>query len=86
MTDFRIIIVGDLFPVPSNYSRFTNGDLEYLFDEKIRDIFSSASYRICNLEGALTDNPGKCEKTGPSLYAPKSVIKAYKDLSIDSCK
>ena len=81
----RIVIVGDLFPVPSNFKKFTEGDVAYLFGDKIRDLFSSADYKICNLEGALTDRPGKCEKTGPVLSAPVSSIKAYKELGIDCC-
>lgn len=80
-----IIIVGDLFPVPSNFTRFAEGDIDYLFDDRICQLFANADYRICNLEGALTDRPGKCEKTGPALSAPTSTIKAYKELGIDCC-
>lgn len=80
-----IIFVGDLFPVPSNFDRFSSGDVSYLFGDKILALFASADYRICNLEGALTDRPGKCEKTGPVLSAPASTIKAFKDLGIDCC-
>ena len=61
------------------------GDESYLFGDVIVDLFAHADYRICNLEGALTDRPGKCEKTGPSVYAPQSVIKGYLDLGIDCC-
>lgn len=81
----HIIIVGDLFPVPSNFDRFSMGDIDFLFGEKICQLFKNADYRICNLEGALTDRPGKCEKTGPSLYAPPSVINGYLKLGIDCC-
>lgn len=80
-----IIIVGDLFPVPSNFSKFAEGDISYLFGDKICELFAQADYRICNLEGALTDNPGKCEKTGASLHAPTATIQAYKALGIDCC-
>lgn len=81
----RIIIVGDLFPVPTNYEQFSRGNVEYLFGEKIIKLFKGADYRICNLEGALTDKPGLCEKTGPVLYAPTSTIAAYQKLGIDCC-
>ena len=81
----RVIIVGDLFPVTSNYDKFSAGDIHYLFGEKICQLFSDADYRICNLEGALTDHPGVCEKTGPVLYAPESTVKAFKELGIDCC-
>lgn len=81
----RIIIVGDLFPVPSNFSKFSEGDISYLFGDKICELFAQADYRICNLEGALTDNPGRCEKTGAALFAPTNVINAYKELGVDCC-
>jgi len=80
-----IVIVGDLFPVPSNYSKFAEGDVSYLFGDKILGLFASADYRICNLEGALTDRPGKCEKTGPVVSAPVATIKAYQEFGIDCC-
>ena len=54
----KILIVGDLFPVPSNFDRFSAGDTDSLYGEKICSLFQSADYRICNLEGALTDRPG----------------------------
>lgn len=81
----HIIIVGDLFPVPSNFNKFSEGNMSYLFGDEILRLFDSADFRICNLEGALTDLPGECEKTGPALYAPKSTIQAYKSLGIDCC-
>lgn len=84
-SQYSIIIVGDLFPVPSNFSKFSEGDTYYLFGDKILELFVSADYKICNLEGALSDRPGKCEKTGPALSAPVSTIKAYKELGIDCC-
>lgn len=80
-----ILIVGDFFPVPSNFIRFQEADVSYLVGERINDLFHKATYRVCNLEGALTDKPGSCEKTGPSLYAPTSVINAYKKLEINCC-
>ncbi len=85
MNEGRIIVVGDFFPVPSNYSRFINSDLDYLFDGDIKRIFDAADYRICNLEGSLTDRPGLCEKTGPVLFAPTQTINAYKSIGFDCC-
>lgn len=81
----RVVIVGDLFPVTSNSDRFAEGDVGYLFGEEICNIFSMADYRICNLEGALTDNPGKCEKTGPIISAPAATIQTYKQMGINCC-
>lgn len=81
----KIIIVGDLFPVVTNINKFSDGDINYLFGEKICDLFDAADYRICNLEGPLTNRPGKCEKTGLKVYAPTSVVTSYKKLHIDCC-
>lgn len=74
-----------MFPVPSNFEKFTDGDIRYLLGDKISDIFAEADYRICNLEGALTDGNGKCQKTGPVIKAPTSTISAFKELGIDCC-
>ena len=72
----RIIIVGDLFPTEQNFSYFSNGDVESLFGKKIVNLFAKSDYRICNLEGALSDNPGKCRRTGPVKVAATSAIEA----------
>lgn len=81
----KIVIVGDLFPVKANMNLFTNGRTDILFGEKILNLFSQADLKICNLEGALTDGSDRCEKTGPHFYAPKTCVRAYKDLGIDCC-
>lgn len=83
--NYKLIIVGDLFPVPTNFIRYEKGDLQYLFGEKICKLFEEANYRVCNLEGALTDGDDKCEKTGPVVTAPTKTIKAIKSLGIDCC-
>lgn len=81
----RIVIAGDLFPVPSNFKSFSEGDIDYLFGDRICQLFKDADYRICNLEGALTDAPGKREKTGPIVHAPASTVKGIKKLGINCC-
>lgn len=81
----RIIIVGDLFPTEQNFSYFSNGDVEALFGKEIVNLFAKSDYRTCNLEGALSDNPGKCRKTGPVKVAATSAVEAYKKLGIDCC-
>lgn len=81
----RVIIVGDLFPVPSNFTKYSEGDVEYLFGDRICQLFRDADFRICNLEGALTDTPVKCEKTGPVVFAPTSVVNGIKRIGIDCC-
>lgn len=81
----RIVIVGDLFPVSSNFDLFAKGDIEALFGDRIADIFKKADFRICNVEGALTDCGEKCEKTGPVISAPSSTVRTFCDLGIDLC-
>lgn len=81
----KIIIAGDLFPVPSNFDYFSRGDVDYLFGEEIFNLFKSADYRICNLEGPLSNGNEKGEKTSVSLKAPTSTIKAIKGLGINCC-
>ena len=81
----RILIVGDLFPVSQNISQFCVGDIENLFGKRVCELFFEADYRICNLEGALTDHAERCQKTGPVVTASTSAIEAYKQLGIDCC-
>lgn len=76
----RLIIAGDLFPMPCNYSLFEKGDVQALFGEKLCELFALADYRICNLEGCFTDNNTPIEKAGPNIKAPTSCIKAVKAL------
>ena len=80
-----ILIVGDLFPTEQNVSFFSKGDTDSLFGKEITQLFSSADFTICNLEGALTDHPDKCRKTGPVKVAATSAVEAYKKLGIDLC-
>lgn len=81
----NIIIVGDLFPVPSNFSAFEKGNIERLFGDKICHLFQKADLRICNLEGALTDGNDKCIKTGPIVTAPTSTVQTLCSMGIDCC-
>lgn len=81
----KIIIVGDTFPTYTNVNYFSDGDVKSLFGEKICEMFNDADLTICNLEGALTDNPGRCNKIGAVVVAPTSCIIAYKKLGVDCC-
>lgn len=81
----KVIIVGDLFPVPQNFDCFSTGDISYLYGDKICQLFKDADFRICNLEGALTNSESVGEKTGPVIKAPVSTIKGIKSLGIDCC-
>lgn len=81
----RVVIVGDLFPTEENVTYFSNGDIDALFGDKICQLFREADLTICNLEGALTDYPDKCKKTGPVKVAPTTAVEAYKKLGVDYC-
>ena len=81
----KLLIAGDLFPYKENGSLFREGDINTLFGDKICELFKGADLAVCNLEGALTDYPENCEKTGPAIYAHKEAINTYKALGIDCC-
>ncbi|MBO4827660.1 MAG: CapA family protein [Prevotella sp.] len=81
----KILIVGDLFPVVTNEQYFSDADVERLFGEKICSMFKEADLRICNLEGALTDGKDRCDKTGPVISSPRSVVNTYKAMGIECC-
>ncbi len=81
----NIIIVGDFFPTEQNVSFFSKGDIDSLFGKEITQLFSGADFCVCNLEGALTDHPDKCRKTGPVKVATTSAVEAYKKLGVDYC-
>ena len=76
----RILIVGDLFVSDQYYDND-------LIDKSIQDMFSSADYRIVNLEAPITeDNPkNKILKTGPHLRMSSDTIMPYlHQLKIDA--
>lgn len=81
----RVIIAGDLFPVPANMESFANGDAKTLFGDTLCQMFAEADLTICNMEGALTDCPEYCRKIGPVLTMPTAVIEGYKKLGVDAC-
>ncbi len=79
----KIIIAGDLMPMPCNYELFSSGDAETLFGKKLCGMFASADFRVCNFEGCFTDGDNPIEKTGPVIKAPTSTIKAVRNLGIN---
>ena len=50
----KILIAGDLMPMPCNYDLFAAGDTQALFGKKLCALFASADVRVCNLEGCFT--------------------------------
>ena len=83
MKNTKIILAGDMFPMPCNYALFAAGDTQALFGKKLCDLFASADFRICNLEGCFTDNDTPIEKIGPNIKAPTETVRAVKQLGID---
>lgn len=77
-----VIIAGDIFP-RKNYELFSEGKVNQLFSPEIIDLFRKADFRICNLEGALTNSDTKIPKCGPSIKAPPETILSIKKLGID---
>ena len=83
MKETRIIITGDMLPMPCNYELFRTGDTKALFGERLCELFAQADYRVCNLEGCFTDGDTAIEKIGPNIKAPTDTIHAIKKLGID---
>lgn len=76
------MIAGDLFPSKGNESKFIAGDINAIFDQRIIDLFKSADFSVCNLEGTLTESQRKTQKLGPNIKADPRVLSAYKNLGI----
>src|SRR5690554_6283161 len=75
----RILIAGDLFVSDQYYKN-------NIIDKSIQDLFSSADYRIINLEAPITNDRSKNKiiKTGPHLrMSEQSAISVLKQLNID---
>lgn len=83
MLKTKIIIAGDTLPMPCNYDLFSAGDTKALFGDRLCELFASADYRVCNLEGCFTDSDTPIDKIGPAIHAPTASIKGIKALGID---
>lgn len=80
MSQTKVIIAGDIFPMPQNEELFIQGNLDALVGSEFTELIQSADYAICNLEGILTNCKKKALKSGVKLKAKPEAIKAYKDL------
>lgn len=78
----KIIFAGDTFPVAKNMELFQKGDTEALFGGRVCELFQSADYSVCNLEGCLSDSGEPVEKVGPSVKAPTDTLNALQRLGI----
>lgn len=78
----KLVIVGDLFPTPINEQMFIDGDIDALFGKEFIDLFKSADYSVCNLEGILTETDNPHMKSGVKVKAKTAAINAYRELGI----
>lgn len=76
-----ILIGGDLGPTITNYSHFSNNEMNELIDERLMSLLTTADLRIFNLEVPLTDSRQSIDKDGPSLFAPATTINGIQALS-----
>lgn len=83
MKSTKILIAGDLFPMPCNYELFAAGDTQELFGKSLCELFQAADFRVCNFEGCFTDGETPIEKIGPNIKAPVNTVSAVKKLGID---
>ena len=82
MSELKILFAGDTFPVASNMELFREGKKEEIFGKKVCELFESADYSVCNLEGCLTDTGIPVEKVGPTVKAPTDTLNAISALGI----
>jgi hypothetical protein len=81
MKPITFLIGGDIAPTKSNFSFFSEGNIEDLVDHKLLKLLSEGDYRIFNLEEPLTDIIKPIQKDGPNLIAPASAINGIKLLN-----
>ena len=77
-----LLIGGDLSPTLSNYSAFSDGNINSIVDDKLLAVLRAADFRIFNLEVPLTDIWKPIRKDGPNIIAPVLNIKGIKLLDI----
>jgi len=77
----NIIIAGDLFPTPSNYEYFKNGEIVALMGQELCDEWMEADFRIFNLETALTNTDTPIQKRGAAFSAPLYTMNGIKALN-----
>jgi len=78
----QLLICGDMIPTESNEQAMIDGNLEDLFGDTL-DLFRTADFRFCNMEGALTERGTAIKKAGPNLRANPATIRTYKDVGMN---
>lgn len=82
MNEVKVIFAGDTFPVANNIGLFAEGRTEEIFSKKVCELFKTADYSVCNLEGCLTDTGVPVQKVGPIVKAPTNTLNAISSLGI----
>jgi len=78
----KLLICGDIIPTPNNEQELIDLKLDEIFTDTF-DVFKSADFRFCNMEGALTEGGVAINKAGPNIRANPKTAAAYKALGID---
>ncbi len=78
MKPITILVGADLAPSQTNYSFFSEGNLDALIDPTLLSLINAADYRIFNLEVPLTDREQPISKDGPNLIAPSSTVNGFR--------
>ncbi len=83
MDNISLNIAGDIF-LGRRIESIANENPQFLFDDKILDLFRGSNLNIINLESPLTNagDENKIVKTGPHLKASPGTIKALDLLNI----
>ena len=79
----KILIGGDIFPTPSNERLFCEGNAKELIGEELLEDFSSADFRMFNLEGPLIEEKTPIAKSGPVFGTPVQTVNGLKNMNIN---
>ena len=79
----KILIGADIVPTESNKNLFELGDARELIGEELLRVFSSADYRMFNLEAPLTIKQSPILKCGKSFMASPNCVSALKEMDVN---
>lgn len=79
----KILIAGDILPQDSNQELFEQGKSSELIGDRLLKRFAEADFRICNLEGPLTDTDKAIAKSGPCIKAGAAAVQGLKQIGFD---
>jgi len=78
----KLLICGDVMPTVENEQAMIDGKFEELMGDTL-EVFKSADYRFCNLEGVFTERGVAINKAGPNLRAKPAAARLLDDIGID---